>query len=807
MKQLLKEIKEWEQGYTQYVVYSYKLTLWLYLNRWRRLVSFIKKYSGIIRRIALVIVGGGSGLIANYFGVLALAQGDLSTYLITIGAMTGGTIAIIYSISIFLLQGVTDLYSSKHLEEYTNNWRDQIIYIVVIIITLGLFGTGLLVAGLPNVTENISSQIVLWSLALVGLVFALIDWQYEIIRKKITPRNALDFLQKKGGRFLKKLQYDADKLAKIICARDPSISNEKALAVAYNNVLQPFINDLDRQLETLVEVSLKLSDRQEIETTKQGLKAVHDLLAKFLEARKTSSLVIPSRIAFLALESDSQKFLGRNFERLNKAGEKFIKEDKDELATYILDIYRSLSHYAKEITFITQRNENPILDHLVGYLNSYIEYGKNSKNLEVVYQGVRVLGDIAVIAAHKGLGSTLHGLQEKILKVGVYGLSQRQNIVFEECTLIFLKIIGATFTSTRLARRQHFDNALKNIATITNYISTLRKSGVLPDDLSSSFSLSKGYDEFYSLLALIIDHYQTLTDERDKRSYRSDIVEFFREVNMSLRTLSENVKSCDTVLTDSIGRLLANINTLIVDMMVSDEFSDIRDKLRERLSWNIHLPGWFVHHAEKFDAGSNPFNTLTDSVAKTGILVAEKLDDKELTQKCIDCLYNMTEDALERTTGKYGYDEPRVLEKACYLGIIALKKGWVRVLVDLFVKIRHNYEPKYFSKYFNDIPEDIDPENHRVIGLPNSRQLEVELWRWRSDYERESRNGMLRIRDDAEAIMYDVIERDDIDRFIYRIWGEEARYVEDISDDIRKEGLLIKLINLLKLRGRDLNRK
>lgn len=149
----------------------------------------------------------------------------------------------------------------------------------------------------------------------------------------------------------------------------------------------------------------------------------------------------------------------------------------------------------------------------------------------------------------------------------------------------------------------------------------------------------------------------------------------------------------------------------------------------------------------------------------------EKLKNRGLAVKCINALSGITEQSLKKTTGHYGYDEPRVLEKACYLGILALKKGWEEVFAEVWLKI-YEFEPKYFTKYFKEIPADINPANHRVLGLPHSDQLFRELLRWRDDYERESRNGTLRIQDDAEAMMYEIIERKDIDWFMFEVWGK-----------------------------------
>jgi len=792
MKDLLKEIKEWKQGFLKYLVYSYKSTFWLYLNRWRRFSFFLKNHIGIIKRVCLVVFAFLVGLIANHFGFITLSQNILSNYLIAVGAMIGGTIAIIFSISIFLLQGIADLYSSKHFEDYTNGWRDQVIYIIVIAITLLFFGTGLFVGTLGTITNAYSSWIVLGSLALIGLVFGLIDWQYELVRKKISPVNGILFLEKKGLYFLKELQYNASKIADLISVKEAKLTNEMALATAYNYVLKPFINDLDRQLETLVEVSMKLADREEIETTKSGFTVAHNLLIMFLEARKTSSLVIPSMIAFLAVESDSQPFLTSNFERLNKAGEKFIIDGKEEIATHIISIYNSLAVKAKDISFIRQRNENPIIDHLVGYLNFFIENGKRLKNIEVVFQGADVLGNIALICAEKGLDATLYGIQGNLRDIAVFGLTEKNTVVVDRCIASYLAIIGSVFASKQIVARHQFDEALQNIATITNYVNTLIKSGYLPDNFTTRVSLSKGYNELYTVIVKIVNYYFVLKEDREKSRCRSDINQLFEEINSSLRRLSEDIKNCDSTLTDSIGRLLFNINNLIIDLYDNKEFADQQKEFINHLSWNIHLPSWFVHHAEKFDAGSNAFNTLTDSIAKTGILVVEKLKNKKLAVSCIDTLYNITKDSLDKTTERYGYAEPRVLEKACYVGILALKKGWNDVFTEVGLKI-YEFEPLYFAKYLTKIPADIDPANHNVIGLPHSDQLVRELWRWRDDFNKERLNGTLRIRDDAQAMMYEIIDQIDIDRFIFAVWGvflADTEFEEELKLKMARENLL-----------------
>ena len=789
MKVLLEEIKEWKQGWLLYLKYSYKFTKWLYIIRWRKFSSFLEKHFGLIRRISFLIAGLGIGLIVNHFGGLNFTQDILSNYLIALGAMTGGTIAIVFTISIFLIQSAAELYSSQYFEIYIHDWKEKIVYFVVILITLVFFGGGLYVGSLITISSVVSSVIVISSLVMTGIVFALIDWQYKNVRQKLNPSQAIAFLEKEGVRFLNKLQSDAEKLADLLHTRDPSITNDMGLAQAYNQFLRPAIANLDRQLENLVEISMKLGDKQEVATTKRGFTAIYNILAKFFDARKTSSLVISSSVAFLAVESDSQTFLNKNFERLNKAGGKFIKEDKDEIATYIIDVYRALAFKAKDINFISVTRDNPVLEQLVGNLNFFIQDGERAKNIEVVFQGARVLTDIAGIASENGLDPILKGIQDNLLRIAIFGITEKQGVIIDRCNTAYLSIIGYIFGSTNLIRKHHFDDSLKNIATIANYVYSFTQSGLFPRGISTSFTLSKAYDDFYMLVAGIVNSYQNITVQREKDRYRDDIIEFVHELNMSLRTLSEQLKSCDTTLTDSIGRLIFNINDLFIQFINNQEFKEKKDELKKYLGWNIHLPYWFAHNSKKFDAGSNSFSTFTNGVAKTGILIAEKVGDKNLVQDCINCLYSLTNESLEKTTGKYGYDEPRVLEKACYLGILALKKGWTDVFSDVKLKIKE-FEPRYFTKYLTNLPAGIDPENHNVIGLPQKDQLVRELMNWRNEYERESKNGLLRIRDDAEAMMYEVVEQYDIDKFIFEVWSTyipESKFGKEFEQKIASE--------------------
>lgn len=786
MKQLYQEIKEWEHGWWQYLKYSYKLTVWLYVAKLRKVHLFWKNHFDIVLRMSFIVFALGVGLVLHLIGGNAFTQDILSNYLIAVGAMAGGVIAIVFTISIFLLQSAADLYSSQYFEVYIHDWREKIVYVIVILITLIFFGAGLYVGGLNTIPEEVNSYIVWFSLALVGIIFALIDWQYKTVSQKISPTKAISFLETQGIKFLDKAHEDAQRIADIMTARDGSLSQNEALARTYNYFFQPRITDLNRQLENLVEISLRLSDKQEVGTTKRGLTAVYNVLSKYLEVRKTSSVAMSSDIAFMAVESDSQRFLFDNLDRLNKAGEKFIKEDKDVQATYILSIYQSLAEKAKDITYVGRTGDNPILENIVGSLESYIATGMRAKNLEVVFQGAEKLGNVAVSAAKPGLNHTLQGIQDKLKELADYGVIEKQTIIVDQCNKNIIKVLGLAFTSQKIIGQYQFSSGLKHIANIAFRMFTARKTGYIPNDFSTSFAITKGYDSLYELLFGVLQYYKQLEGERDKNIYRRNITEFFDELYGSLRTLSENIKHSDNLLTESISRLLFNVNDIIIQLLEDNEFSDEHAELRKQLSRNIHLSYWFVSHSEKFDAGSNNFRSLTESVAKTGLLAIARLDDKDLAEDTMRALGSITQEALEKNTNKYGYDEPRILEKACYIGILALKKGWLEVYAESVLRIL-DFQPKYEEKYFSNIPPHIDLDK---ISLKKD-QLYLEIARWRDDfnYNRLNRDGL---RDDSESMMYELIDVGDIDWFIFKVWGKRNTS-SPVNDKIEKEIEVIKM--------------
>ena len=796
MKRLWLEIKAWDGGWFQFLKYDFKLTLWMYTVRMRNLFAFTQKHSGFLFRIGFVGFGFIAGIATSKLGGYFFTQDILSNYLIAIGAMAGGAMAIVFTISIFLLQKAADMYSSQYFEAYAHDWKERIVYFIVIVITLLFFASGLYVGSVEVISDELRSLIILVSLPAIGMIFALIDWQYKIVRTKISPTNTIDFLEKQALKFVKKMHGDAQRVSDVMIARDKKLDKKEALAGAYNMFFQPYVDNLNRQLENIAEISLRLAERQEINSTKRGFYAIQNILLGFLDARKTSSLAMLSDAAFLAVVSDSNRFWFNNLDRINKAAEVFIKTDKEENATYLINIYGSLAEKSVEMEHIGVRTgENPTFETITGNFQNLVSIGMRTKNLELVFQSIPTIEKIALLAIKHNQQTTLHGIQDKLLKIALHGLEQRHTIIVDRCSVAFLNIMKYMVISDYLATHLHLKSTLQNIASITKLTLTAINNKYLADDFSTSFCLTKGYDNLYEAVVEIYQYYEQLTDEEKKDKVRTNLLHLFDELSSSLRTLSEQAKTADSQLAGSIARLLFNINNLMMHLIADEDFSQEKRELERRLLWNIHLPYWFLHHAEKFDAGSLQLRDLAESVAKSCLIGAARLNNAEVLENGIKCIASMAEQALSKNSNGYGFSEPRLIKMMCFLGVIALQKDWKKALNKCVLEIR-KFEKAYKEKYFSNLPPHIDASKLR----PGKNALFDEIFDWRDDFEHNRLNRM-RIREDSEDMMYDFVELADIDRFIFKIWrtySPNSPIVEEIENEL-KRNLVKRLAKTLTL--------
>jgi hypothetical protein len=727
----------------------------------------------LLRRTLVVLAGLGFGLLADYFRAGYIAKGDLTNFLVVTGAMIGGTTAIVFSISLFLLQGVSDMYSSRHLEDYVNHWRDQLIFPTIILITLSFFASALYIASVTTLSSSLASIVIAVSLLLVGFVFGLIDLQYEAVRMKVSPARVLAFLRSKAQGFLRQIQRDANEIAQIVRFPVEGMTQSEALAVVYNGVLRTLIADLGIQIELIVDIALRLAERQEVEMTRQALVTISELLGGYVEARRTSSLAYSSPIAPFATESDSHAFLSARFEQLNRAGLTFIHAGQDDLAVQVIEVYRVVAKIAKDVKPLGITHENPILEWVMWSLNTYMRSGVSERNIDVVFHGTAVLQEIGIMATDLCLDNLVFAVQERLEEFGELSLGFSTTIVLNRAAAGLLAILDQAFHSELVNREFAVERSLKGVGAMLIALTAALAAKYLENNFATAEALRSTYTQLYTVVDDVLNHYTTLKDEGEKRAYRRDLVMLFDELRRHFREMAKYVNA-DSLTVESIGNLTFHLNEIIIALLQDDEFNDVDAGFRESLTRLCYSPYWFLGESIGFEAGANAVTTLADCVAKTGIL-AWRAGDKDVVKQCITALDDMANAALAKGSGSNGYAEPRILERACYLGILAtVTPGWGDVVDDLKTRV-HKFKVPYVKKYLENVKglaEDFDPYHHGLAGLLQPHQVAVELLRWAGKFDYERLNGV-RIMDDAEDMMYELTTEATIRAFVKGLWAIE----------------------------------
>ena len=578
----------------------------------RRFFTSIGSHSELIIRMLILLIPLFLGLaIAWSFDLTDLSAKDISGAFLTVGAMLGGVLAIVFSLSLFGEQNAANLHLSRHFEIYAHGWRERFIYAVIVIITIFFLAAGIWFnTNPPHITPALKSITIVFFLLGVSFVFVLVDWQYEIIRTRTNPVNAIRSLEKKAINHLGRIHRDTKKIAKVVRAANSEITEELVLASAYSSYLRPHLSIVDSRIELLLELSAKLSNRSEILTANHALVGVHNVLAKYLELRKDSALVLLSPVVPLALTSDSEGFIASSLERLNNVGQDFIKDGKTENACYLVNVYRSLATNSKDIKFINRDYENPIFEQIMGNLNSYIRFAISQKEQEVVFRSARVYTDLALVALEKKLSAPLHGIQRELYQIGAFGVAERLTFIVDECHRGWLQILSGIFHYKSFHDDQvQIRTALKHIENLVLLMRHAVSSGYMNDDIATSLSETKPYNELMEAIGDITDAYfNEIEDDGAKISYKSAMVALFDEIYSSLRNLSEQIKNCDSILVDSIGKLISYLNSVMIDLLKHDDFADRNgDTIKgTTLSRNIHLPMWFIHYSESLEDSNSP---------------------------------------------------------------------------------------------------------------------------------------------------------------------------------------------------------
>lgn len=104
---------------------------------------------------------------------------NFAEYFSAIGAMVGGVLAVVFSLTIFGQQSILDIHSTKLLHKYVYGTLEKSTFFGVSLITLLFFAASRWSANLIQPNPITYTILVYGSFVLVALVFVLVDLLYQ----------------------------------------------------------------------------------------------------------------------------------------------------------------------------------------------------------------------------------------------------------------------------------------------------------------------------------------------------------------------------------------------------------------------------------------------------------------------------------------------------------------------------------------------------------------------------------------------------------------------------------------------------
>jgi len=730
------------------------------LNYFRfRFLHYINSKKTIIGILVYFLILFGAILLLGKFIDPSFDKSDAITFFTAVATMIGGILAIIFSLSVLLMGNAAERIPVGFYETVAKDRFHDLIFFLISICSLTIFTFALLFGKLGLGLSVFLFQAVLF---LVGVVFFLTFVFYQRVRSRLNPANVLKIASKQALEKLESTHKRAKEIAEVLIRQpklDKTVTKEEALATSFQ-YLQPEFVYINSRLNYLFDYHNKLVASNERSSALDVLQIITKILQTYFQTRKDSSLVLPAGF-ILATTSDSRAFLTPPLERFVAVGENYMRDNDNEGITRVISIFVQLCQSASQINYLTKHKvESPIMEQCRGYLDQLLQSAIKFNYQEALFQGAVAYPQITPIVIKQNLHHEFLSIYEMLDKIAISALANRFNVVLGEVINAYTITISQLISSRYFNLEMELKSLLKHLRDIIFYAYVSISAGTLESSFVTQTNLAL---PFKTLLSLIFQAAKVATDAKtqdEQKDWKQVFFTSVEELRATFRYLSEKMKTPNHVLINTFGDIISDIGCLLLDLTQNNKWKEDKTELTKQVGWYLYQTEWFIHEAEKIK-DNHAFDSLVEAAAKIGIRALQR-DQDETAKDAIKIISNFANKMLVKEEGNaYGFTEPRIMERACFIGILALKVG-KKEIIDELKKYIKPFEEAYIKKWFSNIPKGIK------LSSPTKDQLMMEvhglIQEIRNRYEH------LPIMDRSNEIMAQLVNEEDVNKFIFEVW-------------------------------------
>jgi hypothetical protein len=739
-------------------LYLWKLRL---INGFRyQILPFLNSYKNIIYFIAYFSILLGCAVWLGRFIDPNFSKSDAITFFTSVAAMIGGILAIIFSLSILLMGNAAERIPVGFYETAAKDSFHNFIFFLISICSLTVFIFSLLFGKLSLGLSVASFQT---TLVLVGAVFYFTFIFYQRVQQRLNPRNVLKIASDQALKKLDSIYKRAEEIAEVLIRQpklDKTVTKEEAIATSFQ-YLQPELVYINSRLNYLFDYHDKLVASNERSSGLEVLQVVTQILQRYFQTRKDSSFVLPAGF-LLATTSDSRAFLTPPLERLVAVGENYMRDNDNEGITRVISIFVHLCQSASQINYLTKHKvESPILEQCRGYLGQLLDSAIKFNYQEALFQGAVAYSQITPIAIKQGLHHEFISVYDMLDKIAISALTNRFNVVLGEVINTYTAILSQMITSRYFNLEIELGSLMEHLRNIIFYSYASMMAGALENSFATQTNMAVPFDNLSTLIFQVARAATEAKTEDEQKDWKQVFFVTVEELRSTLRYLSEKMKNPNHILINTFSNLVEDIGCLLLDLTQDDKWAHDKEELDKQIGWYIFQTEWFTHDANRIKDNS-AFDSLVEAATKIGLRALQRNQD-QIAKDAIKIINNFAHKMLlHEEEGGYGFTEPRIMERACYIGIFALKLGKKEIVDELKEYIKP-FEEAYTKKWFSNIPEGIK------LSSPTKDQLMMEVHGLIQEIRH--RYGHFPILERSSEILTQLINEEDVNKFIFEIWG------------------------------------
>lgn len=649
-------------------LFQVRLLAWKAEENTRRVLTRSRNQS--IALVALLpILGTLIGVWLHYWLQRSLGDGQpiearlIGDLLLSVGTALAGVSVIAFSLALFLLQSVSDLYSPQYFVSYSFDRNQKAILAILVAVVLGQLGYGLYLRALDEADIPLPELVIPVSLASMALVFSLLWCQFLQVASRITPSAVIGFLRQEANKQFSAFHRRAARAARL--ANSVAGNNsEQTLSGMYATLLPGAQEPLLRPIHALSEITMRLADRGNGVAARHGLQGLTAILAEYLKARRTSSLAFASSIHPLAVESDSQSILSQSLDRLNEMGGRFLRARQIDSSLALVDSYGTLSAAAIQIEFVGQSHENPIAYQVAFYLKGFVDAATRQGDKEVPFRAIETFAQLGEYAATHSNVTLITTAAQELASIGVYGATSQVWFITERSLQAESRLIRALFPSR--GHVQHFADEILQHLFFTHQAAVRAQIVTSDRTLDSTTVLRKPFDDLQEIVNWVRREYDS-GDATRRLDFSRTFKSFSQPLYVRLRSAYREI-DLGSVYTDTAAELIFKI----VRACVAMDRADSDERVAKSIKKFTRLLLWIGDRSDLSKSQPGLEHVIDEACKIAMMLIKEKQTDDHVFA-ALDTQFESVQRVLKKNSGSYGYYELRLMLRICYCGTVALR--------------------------------------------------------------------------------------------------------------------------------------